>query len=546
MLKAPYDQSFRAPYLESWRMLGVWRDLTLAQAMADTAAKNPDALLVLHSDTHAREMKLDEVHREGLKLASALSAIGLQCGDVIAVQTPNWLEGVLLYRAAAALGCVILPIVHIFGPAEVSYLLQNSGAKVFVVPDRWRAINYLERLEKIDAPAIERIVIIGEERPSAGAVGGKGAAAILWPELMSMSTGSFPASTQTPDDPTLLLYTSGTTALPKGVLHSSNTLLAEMASTQLRRIVPTAPSLSPWPAGHIAGVLGILRHAIDGKLSVLMDQWDPKAAAMLIEKYRIGACSGTPFHVNGILDAAEADNRDISSLKDMLCGATTVPPTLVERCAKIGLNTYRSYGSSEHPTISWGRPTDALDKRLFTDGGLTAGNEVRIVDDDERDLPIGEAGEILSRGPEMCLGYLDPKLNDAAFIPGGWFRTGDIGRLDRDGFLAITDRKKDIIIRGGENISSLEIEDLMLKHPQVADVAAVAKSHERLGEVVCTFVVLRSGDGLDITAVRAHFEQLGVAKQKTPEHIEIIKELPRTPSGKVKKHELRDLLKKHR
>jgi acyl-CoA synthetase (AMP-forming)/AMP-acid ligase II len=535
MLKAPYDQSFRAPYLEAWRALGVWRDKTLAQAMAETAAQCPDVPMVLHSGTTTTEYLMRDIHRQGLELASALYAIGLRTGDVIAVQTPNWLEGVLLYRAAAALGCVILPIVHIFGPSEVSYLLQNSGAKIFVSPDRWRSIDYLERLSKIDAPKLEKIIIIGKEGP---------ADAILWPDLIAKSTGSFPAPNHTPDDVALLLYTSGTTAAPKGVLHSSNTLLAEMISTYQRRIQPGAATLSPWPAGHIAGVLGILRHAIDGTLTIMMDQWDANAAAELIERYKIGACSGTPFHVNGILDAAEAGGRDISTLKDMLCGATTVPPTLVDRCAKIGLNTYRSYGSSEHPTISWGRPSDPLDKRLFTDGGLTFGNEVRIVDDDERDLPIGEAGEILSRGPEMCLGYLDPALNDAAFIPGGWFRTGDIGRLDRDGFLAITDRKKDIIIRGGENISSLEVEDLMLKHPQVADVAAVAKSHERLGEVVCTFVVLRSGDGLDITAVRAHFEQLGVAKQKTPEHIEIIKELPRTPSGKVKKHELRALLKK--
>jgi acyl-CoA synthetase (AMP-forming)/AMP-acid ligase II len=536
MLKAPYDQSFRAPYLEAWRALGVWRDKTLGQAMAETAAQCPDVPMVLHSGTSTTEYLMRDIHRQGLELASALYAIGLRTGDVIAVQTPNWLEGVLLYRAAAALGCVILPIVHIFGPSEVSYLLQNSGAKIFVSPDRWRSIDYLERLAKIDAPKLEKIIIIGKEGP---------ADAILWPDLIAKSTGSFPAPNHTPDDVALLLYTSGTTAAPKGVLHSSNTLLAEMISTYQRRILPGAATLSPWPAGHIAGVLGILRHAIDGTLTIMMDQWDANAAAELIERYKIGACSGTPFHVNGVLDAAEADGRDISTLKDMLCGATTVPPTLVDRCAKIGLNTYRSYGSSEHPTISWGRPSDPLDKRLFTDGGLTFGNEVRIIDDDDRDLPIGEAGEILSRGPEMFLGYLDPQLNDAAFIPGGWFRTGDIGRLDRDGFLAITDRKKDIIIRGGENISSLEVEDLMLKHPQVADVAAVAKSHERLGEVVCTFVVLRSGDTLDITTVRAHFEQFGVAKQKTPEHIEIIKELPRTPSGKVKKHELRDLLKKH-
>ena len=166
---------------------------------------------------------------------------------------------------------------------------------------------------------------------------------------------------------------------------------------------------------------------------------------------------------------------------DFLCGATTVPPTLVARCEKIGLHTYRSYGSSEHPTVQLGRPIDPLEKRLNTDGGLTAGNEVRIIDDDGRDLPLGAEGEIITRGPELFLGYLDPKLNDDAFLPGGWFRTGDVGRMDAE-VLPSPTAKKDVIIRGGENISSLEVEDLMLKHPQVADVAAVAKLDERLAK----------------------------------------------------------------
>ena len=524
----------RAPFIPRWRELGVWPDRTLGNAMAETAAARPDAPLVIHSETRLATITAHDIHRQGLGIAGAFHAIGLRTGDVVAIQTPNWLEGVLVYRAAAALGCVILPIVHTFGPAEVSYVLKNSGARALVVPDRWRNIDYLERLSKIDAPSLSRLIIIGEQGPKD---------AILWTDLAAKATERFPVPTHGPDDVALLLYTSGTTAAPKGVLHSSNTLLAEMASARQRRYYPDAATLSPWPAGHIAGVLGIFRHAIDGTPAVLMDRWDPDDAAMLVERYQVAACSGTPFHVNGLLDAAEAAGRDITSLKDFMCGATTVPPTLVARCASIGVATYRSYGSSEHPTITWGRPTDALEKRLTTDGELTAGNEVRILDDNGRDLPVGEEGEIASRGPELCLGYMDDRLNTGAFLPGGWFLTGDVGRMDADGFLAVTDRKKDIIIRGGENISSLEVESILLKHPRVADAAAVAMPDERLGETVCAFVVLRSGDALELASVRSHFEDMGVARYKTPERIVVVRELPRTPTGKVVKHELRSLLK---
>ena len=253
--------------------------------------------------------------------------------------------------------------------------------------------------------------------------------------------------------------------------------------------------------------------------------------------------SGTPYHINSLLDAAHADGRDLSSLTEFLVGAAAVPPEVVERCQRAGILTYRAYGSTEHPTITSGAPEHSVQRRAHTDGVPDPGCRIRIVDDDGVDLPRGEAGEIVSQGPDQFLGYHRPELNDDAFLPGGWFRTGDIGRLDAEGFLTVTDRKKDIIIRGGENIASKEVEDYLASHPAVSEAAVVAAPDERLGERVCAFVILQPGQALTLDELRVHFAALQVARQKTPERLELVTELPRTPSGKVKKFELRERLR---
>jgi acyl-CoA synthetase (AMP-forming)/AMP-acid ligase II len=232
----------------------------------------------------------------------------------------------------------------------------------------------------------------------------------------------------------------------------------------------------------------MMRYLVQGLKLLLMDQWTGAEAAQLIEEHRISACSLTPFHLTAILDAADADGRDLSSLRNCLVGAAPVPPTLIARSEARGLATYRCYGSSEHPTVTTGDPSDPIEKRLTTEGRLMAGCEMRFVDDDGHDVAVGTAGEIATRGPERFIGYFDNRLDAAPMLPGGWYRTGDIGRMDADGYLLITDRKKDIIIRGGENIASSEGEGLLLQYPDIAEVAA---PDARMGEVVRAHVVLR-------------------------------------------------------
>ncbi|HMT44751.1 MAG TPA: AMP-binding protein, partial [Chakrabartia sp.] len=247
-------------------------------------------------------------------------------------------------------------------------------------------------------------------------------------------------------------------------------------------------------------------------------------------------------HLSGLMEAAARDGRDISSFDEFLIGATTVPPALVAASEALGIRCCRCYGSTELPTVSQCVGDDPLEKRLSTDGRANPGVGLRIVDDAGADVPTGQDGEVAVRGAERFLGYTDPTLNAVSFLPGGWFLTGDIGRLDADGYLAITDRKKDIIIRGGENISSREVEELVLALPGVAEAAAIGLPDTRMGECVCVVVSLAEGAVLTLEEINAAFRERGVARQKTPENLVIVEEFPRTPSGKIQKAALREQL----
>ena len=288
----------------------------------------------------------------------------------------------------------------------------------------------------------------------------------------------------------------------------------------------------------MAGALQLLRFVAHGTPVVAMDQWNAREAARLVDTYKITASSGTPFHMSGLLDAAAEDGRDLSSLQNYVLGAAPVPATLVQRCVDLGISVVHAYGSSEHPTVTMGKAEDSLESRLNTEGRLMPGSEILIVDEDDRVLDVGD-GEIVTRGPELFLGYFDTRLNQKAFLTGGWYRTGDVGHMDAEGCLHITDRKKDIIIRGGENISSREVEDAMRQMPGIVDAAAVAMPDERLGERVKVFVEVTGDAGPALADVQAHFVALGIAKQKTPEAVEVIAALPRNATGKVLKAELR-------
>lgn len=517
-----------------WRTEGYWADRTLAEELRRAASEHLDSSVVYHGSAGELVTTVGGLHTRALRVAASLVRLGVRPGDAVAIQVPNWPEGTVAHAAGWLAGAVVVPIVPIYGPAEVRFILRQSSARVFIVARHWRDRDCVSLLASLgELPSLSHVVVIGQRLPKTIAL-----TDLESDPQASPGPGWQPAAD--PDDPCLLVYTSGTTAEPKGVLHSHNTLLSEVhGSAAARQAAPASKQLTAFPAGHVAGVLGLLRVLVLGMQSVVMDAWNPVAAARLVEEHRVTSAAGAPIYLATLLDAAERTGRDLSSLTEYLTGAADVSAALIERADRAGIAAYRSYGSSEHPTISSGSPGDPLVKRATTDGRLTPGNEVRIVDDSGRELPAGTDGEIVSRGPEQFIGYHATELDADVRLPAGWLRSGDLGHLDEDGYLTVTGRIKDIIVRGGEKISARQVEDVLLSHPAVAEAALVGAPDERYGERACAFVVLRHGASLDLAEVRRHFAVAGLARQKTPEQLVITTALPRTASGKVQKFALR-------
>ncbi|MDL9935435.1 AMP-binding protein [Gordonia sp. ABSL1-1] len=508
--------------------------MTIGEQITSAARRFPATPVIFTSDTRPEQATtLEQLYADAQRVAAGLRAAGVGRGSVIAVQLPNWRECVVAHSAGWLLGATVLPIVSIYGPAELDFIMRSSRARVYIGAASWRGRDGSRLFETAAAvPGLDLRY----------SVGGPITGARDFEDLSVTGPGVPDVADADADDVALLVYTSGTTAEPKGVRHTHRTLLGEIAAmVQMRQGGPEVSCLAAFPSGHVAGVLGIVRLLTRGTLTVLMDAWDPAAAVTLIETHRIQASAGAPIHLAAILDAAERRGADITCLSEYTTGAANVSADLIRRADAVGVRAFRCYGSTEHPTISSGTTDDPLDKRAGTDGRITPGTQVRIVDDTGREVDADVDGEILTRGPEQFVGYTSAALNTEAFAD-GWFRTGDIGRIDDDGYLRITDRKKDIIVRGGENLSSKEIEDVLLAHPDVAEAAAVGAPDERYGERVCAFIVPRADATIDLDSIRRHFADRGLACQKTPERLEVVTALPRTASGKVQKPTLRDRL----
>jgi cyclohexanecarboxylate-CoA ligase len=509
--------------------------LTLPIAVLAAASARPEVPIVFCSAARNETVRLaDLVDRAG-RGAAAIHSLGVRPGDTVAVQVPSRIEGVVAQTAAVLAGAVLVPVVPSYGPRELGFILRESRAQLLVTLDRWGRRDYLADLQRVgDCPDLSSVAIIGDSVPNGY---------LDWAQLVDSGEKSTTPAVVAPDDVCVLVYTSGTTGQPKGVQHSHASLLAELR-TRLTGVADDSVILAAFPSGHVAGTLGLLRMLLQGMPHVVLEAWDAAAAARLINEYGVTATGGTPFFLTTLLDLA--DDIDLSCLREYGVGGASVPPSVIERAHQHGIMAFRAYGSSEHPSISGGSSEDALDKRSHTDGRLLDGVEVRIVDDALQDLPAGSPGEILSRGPELFVGYRDSALDADAFLPGGWFPTGDIGVLDADGYLTITDRRKDLIIRGGENLSSKLIEDILAEHEAVAEAAVVAAPDPRYGERVCAFVVLRPAAALSLNDIRKHFSAAGAAVHLTPERLVIVDDLPRTATGKVRKHELRDRLNSRR
>lgn len=520
------------------------------RAIWDLSGAYADNVYLVYRD---ERLTFAEAHRAVRSVAHWLSAHGVTSGSRVALASRNYPEWVVAFWAAQAIGAVVVPLNAWWTGPELAYGLQDSGA-VVLFADEERA----ERLAPLlkSTPVVHTVLI----RSAPGSSG-----SVLWDEVVAGEDPPLPPLAVDPDDDAVIMYTSGTTGKPKGAVQTQRnfgnflwqgvyltTRMAAQAAGASPPASPPAPPTSPatlltFPLFHVGGLQSfLLPYTASGGKVVLMYKWDPSEAAELIERERVTAVAGVPTTLFQLLDVAAKEGRELSSLSGVSSGATLVPPELVRRIdhqlasrAAPG-NGYGLTETSGAAIANFGPAY--LDRPDSVGLPISPVIEVQVVDEDGQARPAGEVGEIWLKGPTVVRGYYGLEAETAEAFTDGWFHTGDLGRLDPEGYLYVVDRLKDVVIRGGENIYSAEVEAALYEMAEVTEAAVIGVPHDRLGEEVGAVVRARPGARLAPETVQAHVASR-LAAFKVPAHVWVVdEELPRNASGKVLKRELRDRL----
>jgi cyclohexanecarboxylate-CoA ligase len=517
---------------------GIWPERVLTDYFDDAVRQRPqDRAVIAHrcDDDSQTILTFAELNDRVARIAANLRRLGVDHGDVVSFQLPNWWEFVALHLACLRIGAVSNPLMTIFRARELEFMVGFAESKVLIVPREFLKFDHqslaLDLQQRL--PALRHVLVVGGE-------GENSFEAIL---LADVDRASVPERTPaTPNDVIQLLYTSGTTGRPKGVMHNSNTLLTSaMQLSERFGLTASDVIFMPAPLAHQLGFcLGMMMAIQVGMPLVTMDVWQPAKAAELIAAHKVTyVCGSTPF-LTDLTETPDIGRLDIDNLRLFLTsGAPILPAGVVKAHTVLGVSVLTGWGMTELIQGTATSPSQGPDEPI-TDGSVFAGGEVRIVDADGRVLPPGEEGNLQFRGSTVFVGYFKrPDLYDVG--EEGWFDTGDLATLDARGHIRIVGRSKDIIIRGGENIPVFEVENLIYEMPQVKDAALVAMPDARLGERCCAFVTLQPGCNLEFSEMIAFLEKQNLARQYLPERLEILDEMPRTPTGKIQKFVLRDI-----
>ena len=526
-----FNEQRRAAY----RQQGLWGDASLADYWQQTARAMPDKIAVV--DNHGATYTYSALDHAASCLANWMLAKGIESGDRIAFQLPGWCEFTVIYLACLKIGAVSVPLLPSWREAELVWVLNKCQAKMFFAPTLFKQTRPVDLILPLQnqLPQLQQIVGVDKLAPATSS--------LSLSQILADNTPLTTAITVHGDELAAVLFTSGTEGLPKGVMLTHNNILAsERAYCARLNLTWQDVFMMPAPLGHATGFLhGVTAPFLIGARSVLLDIFTPAACLALLEQQRCTCMLGaTPF-VYDLLNLLEKQPADLSALRFFLCGGTTIPKKVARECQQRGIKLLSVYGSTESSPHAMVNLDDPLSRFMHTDGYAAAGVEIKVVDNARKTLPPGCEGEEASRGPNVFMGYFDePELTARALDEEGWYYSGDLCRMDEAGYIKITGRKKDIIVRGGENISSREVEDILLQHPKIHDACVVAMSDERLGERSCAYVVLKAPHhSLSLEEVVAFFSRKRVAKYKYPEHIVVIEKLPRTASGKIQKFLLR-------
>jgi len=534
-----FDPVLIAPRAAAMKAQGYWRDETILDHLQRTLRECPDKTAVAaYRDGQAGPVRLTyrELHARVDLVARGLVRLGVEKGDVVTYQLPNWWEFFVLVLACARIGAVSNPVMPIFRQHELNFMLNFGESKVFIVPKSFRNFDYAEMARGMRAklPHLRHLVVVDGDGPDSFAA-----------LLLDDQAPPLAATPIGPDDVMLLMYTSGTTGEPKGVMHTSNTLFSNLYAYQERmELGRDEVILGASPMAHLTGygylaTLPVILNAT----TVLQDIWDAGKALAIVRAEGITFSMASATFAADLCNAVENGDRSAPSFTRFNCAGAPIPPVLIERAERLmNLQICSAWGMTENGAVTVTEPARAREKSGCSDGRPLPGMEVKVCDPLGAPLPPGETGELYVRGASLFAGYLKrPHLNGVD--ADGWFDTGDLAYIDSEGYVRINGRSKDVVIRGGENIPVVEIENLLYKHPAIAAVAVVGFPDKRFGERVCAFVALKQGCRFTFEDMTAYFSQLQLTKQYIPEHLEVLEQLPQTPSGKLQKFKLRDMAK---
>ncbi|NUF31136.1 cyclohexanecarboxylate-CoA ligase [Acinetobacter oleivorans] len=524
---------------------GYWLDKTILQSLNDAVHQYPDktALVSIKDDQPERSFTYRELLHTSNQIALGLRKLGIQKNDIVSCQLPNWWEFSLLYIACRRIGAVLNPLMPIFRERELTFMLKHSESKVFIVPKVFRKFDYEQlayQLQKNINSLQHVIVIDGNGENNFADV------------LLNHGLDKDPQILNTlndikinADDIAQLIFTSGTTGEPKGVMHTANTLFANIVPYAERlHLNHEDVILMASPMAHQTGFMyGLIMPVILKAKVILQDIWDVDKAIDLIDKYKITfTMASTPF-LNDLSNAASQGDKKFHSLKTFLCAGAPIPGPLVKKAREnLGVKVISAWGMTECGAVTMTRPEDDDERSFNTDGLPLPGVEIKIIDQDGKEKGNNEPGSLMIRTCSNFGGYLKrPYLN--ATDHDDWFDTGDLAYQDEQGYIRICGRNKDVIIRGGENIPVAEIESLLYQHPDIAIVALVSYPDERLGERACAVIKLKEHrKSIELPEIVDFLKQHKLAVQYIPERLEVWNEIPMTPSGKIQKFKLREMI----
>lgn len=521
--------------------LGLWTTDSIGRLLTPAAHRWPDRELIYINE---RRYSYGEIERWVTAAAHDLYASGVRPDDRVVLQLGNCIELLVLQLAAWRIGAVTVPVVPIYRGHELRHILSQTQPRALVTMSRFGDRSPLNEFTEmlaagISAPKLK--MLVDAEDPSRG-----------WRRTLPIPDPAMPISEDglpepaSPDAVCLILYTSGTTSAPKGAMLSGRALLSNADNWRLTLLLsPSDVACSGAPLAHIAAMCSaFLAPARSGGRSVILSGWKPDLASQVIAQEGATYMAGASVFLQDLVERYEAGAARLRTGLMFCSGGAATTPRLIERADKVGITAFRCYGMTETAGTCTLASRDApLERRANYDGRVEFGTELLIVDDDGRPLAPGQVGHVLVRSPQMMLGYTDPVISAAQLDPQGWFRTGDLGSVDAEGWFMMAGRVKDIINRGGEKFSTADIEMALASHPDVDGAAVVGAPHARLGECVAAFIVLRPGaEWRGPDALLAHLERQRLARSKFPTEWTILDQLPMTATGKIQKQKLLDLL----